>query len=218
MSISLTATTGRVAGSRSSTRLRDDGKVPGVVYGLGRDTVAVSVDWSELRKALTTDAGMNALINLTVDGQTDLAIVKDMQRHPVRRNVLHIDFLRVDPNALVAVEVPIILVGEAKKVEGRRGIVDQPLKQLAVKAKPNNIPSSIEVDISELDLGESITLDSVTLPDGVTCDLEGSTQLVLGLATRFSSEAGEAGGESAAEGGADAASEGGEASEEAAAD
>ncbi len=211
MAITLTASTGRIAGSRSSTRMRTDGLVPAVVYGLGRDSVAVSVPWPDLRRALTTEAGLNALITLDVDGQKDLAIIKDLQRHPIRRNVLHVDFLRVDPDAGVAVEVPLVLVGEAKKVEGRRGIVDQPLKTLTVTAKPADIPSQIEIDITDLDIGESITVETLTLPAGVTTDIDGGVQLVLGLATRFSIEDGASEGE-AAEGGegapAEAAAEG----------
>ena len=206
MAITLTATTGRVAGSRSSTRMRNDGHVPAVVYGLGRDSVAVSVPWPDLRRALTTEAGMNALITLDVDGQKDLAIIKDLQRHPIRRNVLHVDFLRVDPDAAVAVEVPLTLVGEAKKVEGRRGIVDQPLKTLTVKAKPTDIPSQIEIDITDLDIGDSITVGMITMPAGVTTDVDDAVQLVLGLATRFSIE------DSASEGDVAGGGEGEEAS------
>ncbi len=215
MAIPLTASTGRSAGSRSSSRMRADGLVPGVVYGLGRDSVAVSVPWPDLRRALTTEAGLNALITLEVDGQSDLAIIKDLQRHPIRRNVLHVDFLRVDPNATVAVEVPLVLIGEAKKVEGRRGIVDQPLKTLTVKAKPTEIPSQIEIDVTDLDIGDSITVGEISLPGSVTTDIDASVQLVLGLATRFSVE------DEESEGEGDGAAEGGEsavAAEEAAAE
>lgn len=215
MAITLTASTGRSAGSRSSSRMRADGLVPGVVYGLGRDSVAVSVPWPDLRRALTTEAGLNALITLEVDGQSDLAIIKDLQRHPIRRNVLHVDFLRVDPNATVAVEVPLVLIGEAKKVEGRRGIVDQPLKTLTVKAKPTEIPSQIEIDVTDLDIGDSITVGEISLPGSVTTDIDAGVQLVLGLATRFSVE------DEESEGEGDGAAEGGEsavAAEEAAAE
>jgi large subunit ribosomal protein L25 len=210
MAITLTAATGREVGSRSSSRLRADGMIPAVVYGLGRDAQSVAVPWTDLRRALTTEAGMNALVTLEVDGTTDLAIVKDLQRHPVRRNVLHVDFLRVDPDAPVTIEVPIVLVGEARDVESRRGIVDQPLKTLTVSAKPTGIPSSLELDVSGLELGGSLTVADVTLPAGVTTDVDASTQLVLGLATRFSleSEAGGEGAEASAEGGADASAEG----------
>ena len=211
MAITLTASIGRIAGSRSSTRLRTDGLVPAVVYGLGRDAIAVSVPWPDLRRALTTEAGLNALITLDVDGQKDLAIIKDLQRHPVRRNVLHIDFLRVDPDAPVAVEVPLILVGEAKLVEARKGIVDQPLKTLTVKAKPADIPSQIEIDITNLDIGVAITVETLTMPAGVTTDIDDSIQLVLGLATRFSAEDGAEAGEGDEGGEAAAAGESAEA-------
>ncbi len=213
MAITLTASIGRIAGSRSSTRLRTDGLVPAVVYGLGRDAIAVSVPWPDLRRALTTEAGLNALITLDVDGQKDLAIIKDLQRHPVRRNVLHIDFLRVDPDAPVAVEVPLILVGEAKLVEARKGIVDQPLKTLTVKAKPADIPSQIEIDITNLDIGVAITVETLTMPAGVTTDIDDSIQLVLGLATRFSAEDGAEAGEGDEGGDAAAAGESAEAAE-----
>lgn len=186
MDLTLTAETGRIVGSRSSSRLRADGQVPAVVYGLGRDAVSVTVPWPELRKALTTEAGMNALITIEVDGQKDLTIVKDLQRHPVKRNVLHVDFLRVDPDAPVAVEVPIIMLGEARQIESRRGIVDQPMKTLTVKAKPADIPTQLEVTIDDLDIGDSITVADIALPAGVTTDVDAETQVVLGVATRFS--------------------------------
>ena len=169
--------------------------------------------WPDLRRALTTEAGLNALITLDVDGQKDLAIIKDLQRHPVRRNVLHIDFLRVDPDAPVAVEVPLILVGEAKLVEARKGIVDQPLKTLTVKAKPADIPSQIEIDITNLDIGVAITVETLTMPAGVTTDIDDSIQLVLGLATRFSAEDGAEAGEGDEGGEAAAAGESAEAAE-----
>ena len=186
MDQTLIATTGRIPGSRSSTRMRTDGHVPAVVYGLGRDAVSVSVPWTDLRRALNTEAGLNALITIDVDGTKDLAIVKDLQRHPVRRNVLHVDFLRVDPNAPVAVDVPVILIGEAKKVEGRRGIVDQPLKSLTIKAKPADIPDRIEVEISDLEIGVVVTVADLALPSGVMTEIDPGAPVVAGMATRFS--------------------------------
>ena len=83
--ITLPAATGRQLGTRASRRLRAEGKVPAVVYGSETEPVSISVEWSALRAALTTDAGMNALITLDVDGDEKLTIVKDMQRHPLRR-------------------------------------------------------------------------------------------------------------------------------------
>jgi large subunit ribosomal protein L25 len=193
MDVTLTADTGRDAGSRSTNRLRRDGRVPGVVYGLGADPVTVSVPWPELRRALTTEAGANALITLTYDGRRDLTIVKDLQRHPVRRDVLHVDFLRVDPDATVEIDVPIVIVGEAKEVENNRGIAEQAMKAITVKTKPADIPSHFEVDITELTIGTSITVSQLTLPAGVTTDADPDAAVVSGVATRFSAETDEVG-------------------------
>ncbi len=188
MDQTLTAETGRTAGSRTSSRLRADGMVPAVVYGLGRDAVAITLPWPDLRRALSTEAGTNALITLDVDGQRDLTIVKDLQRHPVRRNVLHIDFLRVDPDAVVAIDVPIVLVGEAREVENRRGVVDHTLKALTVLAKPADIPSLLEVNIESMDIGDTITVSELVLPDGVTTDVDPDSPVVVGMGTRFTTQ------------------------------
>jgi large subunit ribosomal protein L25 len=99
MELTLTATPGRSTGSRPSGRLREEGKVPAVVYGLGKDPISVEVEWTELRRVLNTEAGLNALIDLEVEGETELTLVKELQRHAVRRNVLHVDFLRLDRDA-----------------------------------------------------------------------------------------------------------------------
>jgi large subunit ribosomal protein L25 len=191
--------------------------VPGVVYGLGTDAVAVTIPWPELRRALTTEAGANALVTLEYDGKKDLTIVKDLQRDPVRRDVLHVDFLRVDPNKPVAVEVPIRIIGEAKEVENNRGIAEQSMTSITVMTKPADIPSHFEIDITDLTVGTSITVAELVLPDGVTTDIDPESAIVSGVATRFSaeSEEGEAAeGEEGAEGaeGAEASGEGGEGS------
>ena len=119
----LSAETGRKEGTRPSRRLRREGKVPAVVYGLGGDPVAVSVYWPELRRCLTTDAGLNALITLDIDGANHLSVVKDIQRHPTRRDVLHVDFLRVTEDQQIEVNVPLVLVGEARNVTMYDGMV-----------------------------------------------------------------------------------------------
>lgn len=186
MDVTLTAQTGRDAGSRSTNRLRHEGQVPGVVYGLGAAPVPVTVSWPDLRKALTTEAGANALVTLEYDGQKDLTIVKDLQRDPVRRDVLHVDFLRVDPDRLVDIEVPIVIVGEAKEVDNNNGIAEQSMKSVTVQTKPANIPSHFEVDITDLTVGTSITVAQLVLPEGVTTDMDPEAAIVSGVATRFS--------------------------------
>jgi large subunit ribosomal protein L25 len=185
MELTLTATPGRSTGSRPSGRLREEGKVPAVVYGLGKDPISVEVEWTELRRVLNTEAGLNALIDLEVEGETELTLVKELQRHPVRRNVLHVDFLRLDRNAPVAVDVPIVVTGFAKDVEDRRGIVDQQMKSLTVKAKPADIPTELTLDVSDLTIGTTVTVSALTLPAGVTTDVPDDAPVVVGSATRF---------------------------------
>jgi large subunit ribosomal protein L25 len=187
--VTLTAEVGRPKGSRPSKRLRAEGKVPGVVYGHGGDPIAVAVDWRELRHALTTDAGLNALIDLQVGGETRLTMVKELQRHPVRHEVLHVDFLEVSRDIAVDVEVPIVLEGEATNVLNEDGIVEQSLHALAIKAKPGAIPNELVVDISDLEIGASIRVGDLRLPNGVTTEVDPEEPVVTGQITRAAIEA-----------------------------
>lgn len=180
----LTVSTGRSVGSRSARRLRHERQVPGVVYGLGEDAVAVSVDASDLRKALTTDAGLNALLDLDVAGKHELAVVKDLQRHPVRREVTHIDFLRVDPDARIEVEIPIHTEGEAEKVHQEDGIAVLRLTSLLVSVKPADIPDEVVVDISEMTMDTTITVDDLELPASVDVVTPGEEVIVSAEITR----------------------------------
>ena len=170
--IILKATPRPPQGTRPVRRLRNEGKIPGVVYGLGADPVTLTVEWRELRAALITEQGLNAVINLEIDGTRTPTLVKDMQRHAVRRNVLHIDFIRVDLDKTVDVEVTIHLEGEAELVAREGGVVDQVLQALMITAKPADIPSGLSVDISSLRIGEAMRVSDITLPTGVTTAID----------------------------------------------
>lgn len=180
----LRAETGRPTGTGPARRLRADGKVPGVVYGLGAEPVAITVDWPELRRALTTESGVNALITLQVEGAEHASIVKEIQRHPVRRDVIHVDFLRVDPTKPVSVDVPILLQGESKAVNAMQGRIEQLVFSMPVKARPDNIPTELPVDVSGLEIGTFITVADIALPEGVTAVLDPATNVAQGSATR----------------------------------
>lgn len=166
--IVLAAESGRRTGSSASRRLRATGKIPGVVYGRGTDPRAVTVDWRELRVALTTEQGLHALLTLAVDGRRTKAIVKEIQRHPVRRDVLHVDFLEVDPEKPVDTEVNIVLEGEADKVTRERGVVEQVLNAIVVTGKPADIPGQLNVDVSDLEVGHTIRVADIELPPTLT--------------------------------------------------
>jgi large subunit ribosomal protein L25 len=170
--IILAAQPGRTTGSSASRRLRADGKVPAVLYGRGAEPAPLTVAWRDLRSALTTDKGLNALLTIDVGGKQTKAIVKEIQRHPVRRDVLHVDFLSVDVDKPITTDVPIVLEGEATLVLREEGVVEQALNAIVVHAKPDAIPGHLAVDVSELEIGHTITVADLVLPPGVTTDAD----------------------------------------------
>lgn len=210
--VTLPVTTGRPLGSRPANRLRARGEIPGVVYGLGTEPVPVAVKWTDLRAALTTDAGLNALLDLQMDGgQTKLAIVKELQRHPVRHTVHHVDFSLIDRDKPLQVEVPIVVQGEALEVTRENGMVDQTLFALPIWARPEHIPNDLFVDITELTLGGAIRVGDIELPEGVTTDLDPEEPVIVTAMLRVDAEADEAAEGEAEEGAEGEAAEGGEA-------
>ena len=187
--VTLVAESGRTTGSRSSGRLRGEGRIPGVVYGHGITPLSISIDRKDLRHALHTDAGHNAVINLEVGSEKHLTIVKDMQRHPVRNEVVHVDFLVVNRNEIVTVDVPIILEGESEAVHNADGTIDQQLFSLTVHTTPTNIPNDLTVDVSGLDIGDSIRVGDLKLPSGVTTDVDPEEAVAIAQVTRATIEA-----------------------------
>lgn len=200
--IILKAESGRPRGSAPSRRLRAEGRIPAVVYGPTTEATSISVDWKELRAALTTDKALNAVITLDVDGDRQLSVVKDLQRHPVRRDVLHVDFLAVDRNKPINAEVPLVLAGEAEKVASEKGVMSQALSYVTVLAKPDQVPGHIDVDVTDLEVGHTITVADLVPPPGVTIEDDPEYAVVTASVTRAVEAEGEA---------AEAEGEGGEA-------
>jgi large subunit ribosomal protein L25 len=209
--VTLIAEPGRTTGSRSSGRLRLEGRIPGIVYGHGITPLTVSVNRKELRAVLHTDAGSNAVINLEVGSDKHLTIVKDLQRHPVRNEVVHVDFLVVNRNEIVTVDVPIVLQGESAAVKAASGTVDLQMHTLSVHTTPTNIPNELTIDVSGLDIGDHIRVGDLKLPTGVTTEVDPEETVVLAQVTRATIEAEEleeAAAEAAEEAHAEAAAEG----------
>jgi large subunit ribosomal protein L25 len=195
----LTAELGRTSGSADSRRLRAEGKIPAVVYGHGMDPLTVSVDRRELRQALSGAAGMNTILDLTIDGTVYPTLIKDIQRHPVKRNVQHIDFIQVNLNEEIVVSVPIHLEGEAKAVASGNGLIDLAMQDLEVRTTPRNIPDSIVIDVTDMTMESVIRVEDIPLPSGVVAEAEAEAVVVTVLVTRTAaSEAQEAADEAAA--------------------
>lgn len=164
--VTLAAEIGRTTGTRPSRRLRAEGRVPGVVYGGGKEAETITFRRADLRHALNTEAGRNALVRLEFEGQSFLTLVREIQRHPVRRDVTHVDFLKVDETKPVELDIPVVLVGEAKQVTVMGGMTEQRLNSVRVRVRPDNIPNAIEVDISEMRLDRSILVKDLQMPEG----------------------------------------------------
>lgn len=168
-------------GTRSSRRMRRDGDIPSVVYGLDKDAKNVCVEFTELRSALSTAAGRNAILTLDVDGDQEMGIVKDIQWHPYKEEVLHVDFLRINPDQDVTVEVPIQTVGDAHELTVAGGIIEQTLFELTVTTKPNLIPDQLEIDITQIQIGDSITVGDIRLPQGASTSVDPDTSVLQGI-------------------------------------
>jgi large subunit ribosomal protein L25 len=197
----------RELGSRPAGRLRREGKVPAVVYGLGADTVSVTVPSRELQHILAGESGANTLITLNVDGESVLTLARQIHRHPTRGELVHVDFIRIRRDVAVSAEIPVHLLGEATGVRDG-GLLEQLLFQLTVEAMPGNIPVSIEIDVSDLAIGDQLRVEDIPLPAGVETQAEPDFVVAQVAAPRVVTEAEEGEEGEAAEG---EAAEGGEA-------
>lgn len=151
-------------GKGAARRARAAGRVPGIVYGKGMEPVAVEVSRRELVTAFHSDAGMNTLLDIELEGKTTLALARELQRDPIKGTLLHVDFVKIDAKEAVEVEVPVHMIGEAPgQKEG--GVLENPLFQLHVRCLPLEVPESIEVDISSLNIGDALRVQDITTDD-----------------------------------------------------
>ncbi|MGD0749433.1 MAG: 50S ribosomal protein L25 [Acidimicrobiales bacterium] len=187
----LAAEVGRPLGSRAVRRLRREGKIPGVIYGHGTDPVPVAVVARELRAALNTEAGANQLLSLDTGSGTFLTIAREMQRHPVAQTVTHIDFVIVRRDEVISADVPITLVGEALEVQHGDGLVEQQMFTLPIRALPGAIPTVLEVDISALTIGGQVRVSDISLPEGVTTEVDVESAIAIGQPPRVVTAEGE---------------------------
>jgi large subunit ribosomal protein L25 len=155
------------AGSRATRRLRREGKVPGIVYGGGEDPVAFEVDARELRLAL---AHAGAVLDLSIgDGRSAPVVLKELSRHPVSGDTLHIDLLRVRLDQAIQATVVLELTGVDSAPGVREGgVLEQVTREVTVEALPTEIPDTIQHDVSEMRIGDTLTLEAVQPPTGVT--------------------------------------------------
>jgi large subunit ribosomal protein L25 len=180
----LVAETGRATGSANSRRLLREDVIPAVVYGQGMDPISISVARRDLRVALSGTAGMNTVLDLSIDGTVFPAIVKEIQRHPVRRTVQHVDFIQINLSEEITVSVPVRLEGEAKDVLNNNGLVDLAMNEIEVTTTPRSIPDELVIDVSDMTMDTVITVGDVPLPAGVVATADAELPVVTVLTMR----------------------------------
>jgi len=147
--------------------LRSSGRVPAVIYGHGREPQSLSIDTRELEKLLGHISAENTVIDLSVDGKSARTLIREIQRHPFKRQILHVDFQELVAGEKVTVRVPIVLMGIPDGVRVDGGILDQTMRELEVEVDPSNIPNHVEIDVTKLTIGSSVHVRDLTLPEGV---------------------------------------------------
>ncbi len=167
-------------GKGANRKLRAAGKAPAILYGRGRDSLPLAIDPRALDKILRA-SGSNTLLDLTVEGHAErkesVALVRDLQRHPLRGDIVHVDFYEVDLTRAVTVDVPVHLVGRARGLDFG-GILEHTLREISLECLPRSIPETIEVDISAMEVGDVIHVRELALPDGVSLVTDGDLGVV----------------------------------------
>ncbi|GAC1438327.1 MAG: 50S ribosomal protein L25 [Terriglobales bacterium] len=152
----------RTAGTKNDARrVRAAGKVPAVLYGAGKNAQSLSLDPRQVARILHSQTGHNTIFDLTLEGERTKAMIVDWQYEPIKGALLHIDLKRIAMDQRLTVEVPIVLKGEAEGVKLQGGILEQLLREIEIECLPDDIPSSIEVDVSSLVIGKVLRVSDL---------------------------------------------------------
>ena len=176
------------SGKGAARSLRRDGRVPAVIYGHAREPQALSVATRELDRLLEHISAASTVIELDLDGRSLRTLIREIQRHPIKRNVLHVDFQELVAGERVAVRVPLVYVGVPEGVRANSGILDQIMHEVQVEADPSSIPNHIDVDVSAMAIATTLHVSDLTLPEGVTAIDDASLTVCTVSAPRVSEE------------------------------
>lgn len=172
-------------------RLRQEGRIPAVVYGKGKDNVLVSIDGRKFASLLQLPSGLNTIVDLRIDGGVDTVMVKDLSRDIFLSDKIdHVDFIRISLTDKIEVQVPVLLTGEARGVK-EGGILQQPLREITIKCLPAEIPEHVELDVSELEIGQHLSVADLPVMAGVEV-LTDPAEIVVTIEAPREEEAAEA--------------------------
>jgi large subunit ribosomal protein L25 len=163
----LSATPRSSSGKGAARKTRSAGQVPGVIYGHAREPQHLAINTRDLEKLLDRISYENTVVELAVEGKTARTLIREVQRHPFKKQILHIDFQELVAGELVEVNVPIVLVGTPEGVRTGGGVMDQVLRDLEIECDPSAMPNHIDVDVSNLAIGHSIHVRDLKLPEGI---------------------------------------------------
>ncbi|MDO4232188.1 MAG: 50S ribosomal protein L25/general stress protein Ctc [Lautropia sp.] len=195
------AQTRKDVGSSASRRLRRANQVPGIVYGGEADPVQIALDHNNLYHALRVEAFHSSILDMEIDGKKQRVLLRNVQWHPYKQQVLHVDFQRVAANQKITVKVPLHFANaeNSPAVKLNKAVVNHVMTELEVQVLPKDLPEFIAVDLSELSMDHSIHLSSIKLPKGVTVQVAPGTDPVLASATLVGASDADAGGDAAAD-------------------
>jgi len=180
----LTATPRMGTGKGVARKMRAAGQIPGIIYGHAREPQALAINTRDFEKLLEHISAESTVIELAVGGQTSRTLIREIQRHPFKREYLHVDFQELVAGETVFVRIPIVLVGIPEGVRLEGGVMDQTLRDLEIEVDPVNMPNHIDVNVENMKIGESVHVSDLTLPAGVTAITEGDTTIVVVSAPR----------------------------------
>ncbi len=156
-------------GKGASRRLRRDGKLPGVVYGSKKDAMPITLKQNDVLHQLENEAFYSSILTLNISSQKEQVILKDLQRHPYKLTLLHIDFQRIDEKEKLTIRIPIHFINESKCIGVKQGggVISRIMNELEISCLPKDLPEFIEVDMENIDLGDTVHLGDLKLPEGV---------------------------------------------------
>jgi large subunit ribosomal protein L25 len=164
---SLSATARSTAGKGAARALRREGSVPAVIYGHARQVQSLAVPTRDLEKLLDVISAGSTVVELTVDGKTSRTLIREIQRHPFKKQILHVDFLELVAGEKIIVSIPIVLHGVPEGVRLGGGILDQVLRELEIEVDPSHIPNHLDLDVTDLIVGHSLHVRDLQIPPGV---------------------------------------------------
>ena len=163
----ISATARSTSGKGAARSLRRSGEVPGVIYGHSREAQSLAINTRDLEKVLSKISFENTVVELSLEGKTTRTLIREIQRHPFKKQILHIDFQELIAGELITVSIPLVLVGTPEGVRLGGGILDQVLRDIEIEVDPASIPNHINVDVSSLIIGHSIHVRDLNIPAGV---------------------------------------------------